>query len=605
MRTGRFQIFLAIALCAASFAASVAFAAEPQIRSIAADGEAWIVRLEDARKPGFQAEGEALAAEALGKIDGVDAWRVSTPPPDAERLLVTRKGKPVIGMRVGSLTPEAAPFNDWIVYHIMMAYFRNANPGNDRKGMRRWVHTNYAGGDLQGVLQKVDYIAGLGANAVWLSPVFATETSHGYDVLNYYQVGEGLAVPGEPDASLELFREVVRALQSRGVRVILDLPLDYGSGAYDLKNGDPHELRPRHTGPRQEAEKVWASWGTDFRYWNFGDEDTREFLIKAALHWLQEENIDGYRLDYVRGVPHDFWAEHYAAIKAVRPEAFLFGEAWQDGHSERANAVDIALYYEPVPGVGRQFDSLIDFPMQMAMTDVFARGRAALKLEKWLQQTAALYGEGARPLTFLDNHDLSRFLSWAQDNEDDRLVAALTFMSALSGPMAIFYGTETGIEAGRPTRGFIDAGRVAMPWGSLNEPLVQRVSAVLGGRRDHPALTHGGRVLLMSDDDSLVMMKVHPDETVLVGVNVAKKATAVSFAPGSWLSADVSFAPLLDAPAPEVDADGKLQWTLPPISTSLVSVIVSADEQADSAQAPQSAALLEQHQGDLELGFRE
>ncbi len=553
-------------------ALSEGYAAEPQIRSIAIHGTSWVVRMEDARSPEFRADDTALPAESLGKLDGANAYRIE-PPSGMDRLLVWQKGKPVMGMRVGSTTPETAPFNDWIVYHIMMAYFRNANTANDRYGMRRWIHTNYAGGDLQGVLEKADYLASLGINAVWFSPVFATETSHGYDVLDYYRIGEGLAVPGDADASLELFRKVRDALQSRGIRVVLDLPLDYGSGAYDMQNGDPHGLRPRYTGPRQEAEKMWASWGTDFKYWNFTDEDTREFLKRVTLHWAKQENIDGFRLDYVRGVPHDFWAELYAYVKAEHPEVFLFGEAWQDGHSERANAVDIALYYETVPGIGPQFDALIEFPLQMAMTDVFARGRSMLKLERWLQRTAVLYGAGARPIHFLDNHDLSRFLSWATDNHEDRLVAALTFMSALSSPMIVFYGSETGIRGGRPQRGFIDAGRIAMPWDDLDEPLIERVAEVLRERRDHPALIHGGRLLLASDDNSLVMLKMHPDETLLVGVNVSKVAQTVRFAPAArMMDSAIQFTPLRGAPQPVIAVDGQVEWTLPPLSTSIVSV---------------------------------
>ena len=566
-------LFIAILLNASLLSLPGALAADPQIRSITMEETDWTVQVTGTDSPEFFADATPLGAEALGRLNGASVYRIAPPPAGTNQLLVAEEGEAVVGVRIGSTTPETAPFNDWIVYHIMMGYFRNANPGNDRRGMRRWIHTNYAGGDLQGVLQKADYLASLGVNAVWLSPVFDTETSHGYDVRNYYRIGDGVGVPGKPDASLELFRELTRSLQSRGVRVILDLPLDYGSGAYDMKNGDPHRLRPRHTRARQEAEKVWESWGSDFRYWNFSNERTRQFLKEVALYWLRDENVDGLRLDYVRGVPHDFWAGLFTAVKTEKPGAFLFGEAWQDGHSERANAVDIADYYEPVAGRGPQFDSLIDFPMQMAMTAAFARGGSALKLEKWLQQTAALYGPAARPLYFLDNHDLARFLSWTQDNREARLLAALTFMSALSSPMAVFYGTETGIRAGRPQRGFVDSGRLAMPWGDLDERLIASVSAILGGRRSHPALTHGGRIPLMSSEDKLVMMKVHPDETLLVAVNLANVEQTVSFDPGAHVHADATFEPLLNAPGPDIADDGTVRWVLPPISTSMARVI--------------------------------
>ena len=80
------------------------------------------------------------------------------------------------------------------------------------------------------------------------------------------------------------------------------------------------------TDPYQPAEKTWESWGGGYRYWNFDHEPTRRFLKDVALYWLRDEKVDGLRLDYVRGVPRDFWAELYAEVKAANPSAFLVGE---------------------------------------------------------------------------------------------------------------------------------------------------------------------------------------------------------------------------------------------------------------------------------------
>ena len=208
--------------------------------------------------------------------------------------------------------------------------------------------------------------------------------------------------------------------------------------------------------------------------------------------WLTEGNVDGLRLDYVRGVPHDFWADFYRTMKAAKPGAFLFGEAWSDAAAPAPNAEDIATYYAPVPGIGPQFDSLIGFPMQMVMTEVFARGAgSATELEYWLQHTGALYGVQGRPVYFLDNHDMSRFLAWTSDHGHERLLAALGFMASLSSPMAIFYGTETGISGGLAMIGFTDSGRIPMPWKSLDTRLIGRVAEILKARSQLPAITRG------------------------------------------------------------------------------------------------------------------
>ncbi len=545
--------------------------AGPRIASIEDRGGKLSVSVQGAADPLFATESGPLAAAPVEGPGGEMRWELPAEAAEASRLVVSEAGDSV-ALAIGTQGTDTAPFNDWVIYHIMMAYFANGTPANDKAGFRHWIHPNYAGGDLQGVLQKADYLADLGVNAVWLSPVFASETSHGYDVTNYYAIGDAVAVPKDPDASMALYGQVVDALHQRGIRVVLDLPLDYGSGAYDRRAGDPNRRRPRSTGPIQEAEKMWASWGTDFQYWRFSHENTRKFLIEVALFWLTEGRADGLRLDYVRGIPHDFWAELYAAVKSAKPEAFLFGEAWQDGHLQGPNAVDIATYYAPVPGIGPQFDGLLDFPMKITMTDVFARGGHAALLEEWLQRTAALYGDHGRPVNFLDNHDMARFLAWAGERGEDKLVAALTFMASLSSPMVIFYGSETGIRGGAARGGFTDNGREPMPWGSLDQELIDRFSAVLAARAANPAMSRGGRRPLHADEETLVMIKTHDSGDLLVGVNAAAEPRTLRFPAPAATADGLSFRRVLGDTVPSPVAERTLDWTLAPNSTFVAAV---------------------------------
>lgn len=461
---------------------------------------------------------------------------------------------------------EAGPFDDWIVYHIMVDMFADGTASNDGE-ITGWKHPNYAGGDLQGILEHAEHIQKLGANAVWLSPVFAAKSSHGYDATNYYRIAGAVAVPGDAAASLDLFHRLVQDLHARGIKVILDVPLNHASAGYDRGEGDPDKLRPRATTGRQEAEKLWDSWGSGYRYWDFDHAPTRQFLKNAALYWLTKQDVDGLRLDYVRGVPHDFWAELFAAVKAAKPGAFLVGEAWMDQAGPEANAREIATYFQKV-GDRPQFDSLFDFPMQAALTGVFARGGAAAELEAALEQSEAAYGPGAHPTRFLDNHDLARFMAWT--DKPQRLAAAVGFLASLSGPLSIFYGTETGLSHGGPKAGFTDAGRIPMPWKGLNEELMGQVRKALEARRAHPALSRGGRTPLLADRDLLVMAKATPEETVLVGVNLASEPKEISVDASRLLPKGAALVPLLgDAPA-TLSETGQVKWRLPALSTVMV-----------------------------------
>jgi glycosidase len=565
------MLLIRAALVALFALAAPADAAEPRITSATPTTNGWQVALQGIASPEFQLDGQAITPRRIegGPGDG-GAWEIPATERTAAARLVVRDGKrDVLALRLGADPQAEAPFNDWTVYHIMLAYFRNGDGSNDRAGLKRWVHPNYAGGDLQGVLSKVDYLKSLGVNAVWLSPIFAAETSHGYDVMNYYRIGDAVSVPRDRDAAMQLYHRTVDALHAAGIRVIIDLPLNHGSGNYERRDGDPKGLRPRTTSAQQEAEKLWESWNSGFGFWNFRDPGTREFLKEVGRYWLTEGKADGYRLDYVRGVPHDFWGEFYAAMKATKPDAFLFGEAWQDAEAAASNADDIASYYAPVPGTGPQFDGLIEFPLQMVMTDVFARGAGrATDIERWLQRTSALYGTQGRPVYFLDNHDMSRFLAWTGEHGQERLLAALGFMASLSSPMVIYYGTETGISGGRAAAGFNDSNRIAMPWNSLDTKLIGRVSEILVARTRLPAITRGGRLPVFCDDQVLVMRKHHPSGDVLVAVNLGDAERTVQL-PASATGAGVgAWKPVLGASAPRVAADGSMTWILPALSTS-------------------------------------
>lgn len=537
--------------------------AEPRItRALPVDG-GWKFAIAGLSAPEFRIDGQTVAATRDG-----DAWQLATTA-DARRLVIGDGRRELLALRLAPDAPADAPFNDWTIYHLTLADFANGDAGNDRSGMRRWVHPGYSGGDLQGVLGKVDYLASLGVNAVWLSPIFASETSHGYDVMNYYRVGDAVSVPSDREAAMRLYQRTVQALQAAGIRVVLDLPLNHGAASYERQAGDPKGLKPKATSAQQEAEKTWDSWNAGFRYWNFADAGTREFLLDAGRYWLTEGHADGFRLDYVRGVPHDFWAEFYAAMKTTKPNGFLFGEAWQDAAAPGPNAEDIASYYAAVPGRGPQFDGLLDFPLQMVMTEVFARGTGeASDLEHWLQRAAALYGAAGRPVYFLDNHDLSRFLAWTDERGHERLLAALGFMASLSSPIVVFYGTETGIRGGRAVPGFTDSGRIAMPWSSLDKPFVARVATILRTRAELPALTRGARLPLLSDDRVLVMRKAHPAGDVLVAVNLAGEERTVTLPATTVAPRDDAWQALIGGTAPTLAADGTLTWKLPPLSTN-------------------------------------
>jgi hypothetical protein len=230
------------------------------LRPAGAPGE-WtaVIAGKGAKTPGtvtFWADGQAVSAEASGAPEGDTARvRLKGVPAGVVRIEAGRGKDREAAVGVGAESAEAGPFDDWTIYHIMVDMFANGTTSNDGE-ISGWKHPNYAGGDLQGILAHAEYIQKLGVNAVWLSPIFAAKSSHGYDVTNYFRIAPAVAVPNDPVASLDLFHKLVADLHGRGIKVILDVPLNHASSGYDRGEGDPDKLRPRSTTGRQEAEKL-------------------------------------------------------------------------------------------------------------------------------------------------------------------------------------------------------------------------------------------------------------------------------------------------------------------------------------------------------------
>jgi glycosidase len=203
--------------------------------------------------------------------------------------------------------------------------------------------------------------------------------------------------------------------------------------------------------------------------------------------------------------------------------------------------------------------------MKIVMTDVFARGEDARQLEQWLQATEQAYGGHGYPIYFLDNHDMSRFTDWATGQGPERLLAAVTFMATLRGPMVLFYGTETGIYGGQAQPGFTDSSRIPMPWDELDEALIGKMRQVIAMKREYPVLQRGARLPLHADETTVIMVRQDDDHQALVAANTGTEPSTVSFqfsgAEGAAFEAVVGTAP---------EGDGsQWRWEIPPLTTAV------------------------------------
>ncbi len=380
--------------------------------------------------------------------------------------------------------PAPAWAREAVVYHIFVDRF---NPGQGRAWQRPARLDGFYGGTLRGVIEQLDYIQDFGFTAIWLSPVFASPSHHGYDASDLYTVEPRL---GSNADLLELFA----AAHARGMRVILDFVANHWSSSHPTfvaaRADEASEYHDWYT---------WESWPDGYqRYFgvhdlpelNLAHPPARAHMLEAAAHWLRL-GADGLRLDYAYGPPHAFWADFRRACRAARPDCWLFGEIIQQP--------DFLRTY------GAHMDGVLDFPLAQALRETFARRTWDLaRLEAFLAGHEDYFPTTFVRPSFLDNHDLNRFLFLA-DGDSAALRLAALILFTLSGPPIVYYGTEAGVSQERPIHGensfgVFEEARQPMKWGESQDvelrAFFQRLVAL---RRAYPALLEGKRQVLHLD----------------------------------------------------------------------------------------------------------
>ena len=431
----------------------------------------------------------------------VQHWQGKIPPQPSGTLLNYRLGGRVAGSdtwifadnqaRTKSAATEFAVAIDdyeipeWartaVIYHIFLDRFY---PGDDVPWQKPTNLSGFFGGTLRGAIQKLDYIQSLGCNAVWLSPLFASPSHHGYDATDYDTVEPRLGTNAE-------LHELIDEAHRRGIRVIMDFVANHCSNQH-----------PTFQAAQRDADSAYREWYTWHRWpdeyasffgvkgmpqLNLMHKPARDALLACAQRWLRA-GIDGYRLDYAPGPPRLFWAEFRKACKSVNSDAFLFGEVVS--HSE------VIASYVP------HFDGCLDFLLADALRKTFA-------LETWTLQAFEAFlaahenyfpGEFALP-AFLDNHDMTRILYLAKEDKAKVRLAALVLFT-LPGAPILYNGTEVGLSQRNPLGRFEEA-RLPTPWGDAQDKTLLAYFRRLGElRRQFPELSSSKREIVHLNIDT-------------------------------------------------------------------------------------------------------
>lgn len=432
-------------------------------------------------------------------------------------------------MTIPFTTPEWV--HHAIFYQIFPDRFAFSGQVTKPNNLERWdtppTPYGFKGGDLVGVVEKLDYLQDLGITALYFTPVFSSASNHRYHTHDYLQIDPLLG--GKP--AFDLLR---KETAQRGIRLVLDGVFNHASRGFFQFN---HILEVGGQSPYLDWFKVKGfplhayEGKANYECWwnlpalptlNHANPQVRKYIMDVARYWL-DQGIDGWRLDVPFEVKEPgFWEEFRDVVKTANPDAYITGEVpW-----------DSTQYLR-----GDQFDGVMNYLMTYACWSFFGGEKMSNDLvghwrahdeEAFVNNAPAfanyvtgLLSKYPRPavlaqLNLLDSHDTARLLSITSSKEALRLAAL--FMFTYPGAPCVYYGDEIGIEGGKDP----DCRR-AFNWNekSWDVSLLSYYKALIALRKQYRCLRDGEWKILFAGDGVVAYQRTYDQERAVIVLNNA------------------------------------------------------------------------------------
>ncbi len=474
---------------------------------------------------------------------------------------------------------------DWrsqIVYFVLTDRFSDGDSTNNSFGKSEFAYdeSHYNGGDLFGVTQKLDYISGLGATAVWITPPVANQWWNGDQKTGYggyhgYWARNFMAVD-EHQGTLETYQNLAREIHNRGMLLMQDIVLNHVGRFFQYKQWSPQDplsgWRPVVSVPAAKPEQAPFDLNnpnnkTDFaaaiyhftpeinfskhpseqELHNFSlaglnDLNTENPLVGKVLresyrYWLKEVGVDAFRIDTAKYVPASFLEEflykdspsdlgiNKYAETLGKNYFYTVAEVWDRSYKEVAKYTASSANHK-LPTAG------IDFPMQSAFTEMLVEGKPTHIFSQLMQERhSGVVDNPQLLLTFLDSHDMPR---WLENGSLQSLQQGLLLLLTLPGVPCVYYGTEQGFSVSRAamfSKGYASGGQDHF---DTNAPMYKWIAKLSKLRKSSKAFTHGTWELVADNEKApgiLVYRRKFGDESYVVMVNSSPKSVRAIIPP--------------------------------------------------------------------------
>lgn len=458
---------------------------------------------------------------------------------------------------------------DWVKHAVFYQIFpdRFAKSQQPRKRLLKnanWEEWHeiptlqgYKGGDLWGVMEKLDYLQHLGINAIYFTPIFQSASNHRYHTHDYYEVDPLLG-------GNAAFKDLLDAAHERNMKVVLDGVFNHASRGFfffhDILENGPHSPwldwfriqgwpLSAYNGEFPANYEGWAG-NRALPVFNHDNPEVQEYIMEVAEYWIKF-GIDGWRLD----VPFEvktpgFWQEFRDRVKAVNPEAYIVGEDWGDSRQwlDGTQFDGVMNYLFAGPTIAFTAGDRVDhaqvqdrdyqpYPPMFA-GDYAKKMQVLLALYPWEIQLTQL--------NLLASHDTARLISIASDDKASVELATLLLLTFPGAP-SIYYGDEVGL----PGRLDPDSRRGFPKEEDWDREVLDYHCKLIALRHAHPALRTGSYTVLFAEGTLYAFVRQLADEALIVAVNVGTDA----------VEAHIEVSNITSRPSQMLFGSGEASWT--------------------------------------------
>lgn len=374
------------------------------------------------------------------------------------------------------------------------------------------TRNNLCGGNLRGIIEHLDYLEDLGIGALYLCPIFKSNSNHRYHTYDYFSIDPVLGTDKD-------FEELLQKAHARGIRIILDGVFNHCSRGFfqfdsvlELGKESPYvnwfhiknfPLKAYSGEPNYEC---WWNMPALPKF-NTENPEVREFLFSVAEYWTSR-GIDGWRLDVPNEINDDsFWQEFRLRVKNINKDAYIVGEIW-DNPSRWLQ--------------GDQFDGVMNYRLRKLLLETFLSQTNEFQ-EKFSAFSKELVnvcaGNFGVSLNLLSSHDTRRLMS--QPNSSIKKMKMLwTLLFFLPGVPCIYYGEEIAMEGGKDPDN-----RRCFPWGTFlseeRNEFFRYMKELIAWRKNEKTLQYG-RLEVVSEADNLRLRRIYAGKYIEMTIQLSK-----------------------------------------------------------------------------------